>query len=452
MSVPVNPALCVQQTSPRSTAHRQRQNQPLRLSRGVLFFCVLEFFTVGSYRFFWIFLDKAAAKKRAKKSERAFDQPAVTEALARSGLGGWVPEDAKGRSKFVKQLFAAVCGRSDYQNLSLDQPAFGDMASSLYDEECSAAELKERRRRQAAAALGLFRSDGLHQRASVATPQLQSDRPQVTLAQVELVIAAWQPTARSPSVDATIKADWRSTGQFVSELLNAKRAGTSISITAAQEQLVLASVDASDEASAQWFRCDVGELATKLINDRDDDPCSAAFGIRLLDQLSSRGDPYACIQMATMLVSGELVEPDPRRALALAEKGLLNVSALNMPSSVVEAQRTIGQICCFDPGARDLKRGLAAFKEGAALGDYGCALNLARLLGGKDCEGLRRSHGIERRPDEAACYLVQANEYLDRVSDELDADERRQARDRHRRLMDEIDGASDGASAWEPQP
>lgn len=112
MSVPVNPALCVQQTSPRSTAHRQRQNQPLRLSRGVLFFCVLEFFTVGSYRFFWIFLDKAAAKKRAKKSERAFDQPAVTEALARSGLGGWVPEDAKGRSKFVKQLFAAVCGRS----------------------------------------------------------------------------------------------------------------------------------------------------------------------------------------------------------------------------------------------------------------------------------------------------------------------------------------------------
>ena len=79
---------------------------------------------------------------------------------------------------------------------------------------------------------------------------------------MELVIAAWQPTARSPSVDATIKADWRSTGQFVSELLNAKRAGTSISITAAQEQLVLASVDASDEASAQWFRWDIGELAT----------------------------------------------------------------------------------------------------------------------------------------------------------------------------------------------
>lgn len=225
MSVPVNPALCVQQTSPRSTAHRQRQNQPLRPSRGVLFLCVLEFSTVGSYHFFWIFLDKAAAKKRAKKSERAFDQPAVTEALARSGLGACVPGDTKGRSKFVKQLFAAVCGRSDYQNLSLGQPAVGDMASSLYDEECPSQELKERRKRQAAAALAIFRSHGLHQRASVPTPQLQSDRPQVTLAQVELFIAAWQPTAKSPSVDATIKADWRSTGQFVRELLDAKRAG-----------------------------------------------------------------------------------------------------------------------------------------------------------------------------------------------------------------------------------
>lgn len=410
--------------------------------------------------FFLIFKDQSkgqakgqsVATKWAKKAKRAFEKPAVSETLARSGLD-WLPADPTERGWLVQQLFAAACGRSDYASLSVREPPDGAVSSSLYDEECTPEDRSERRRLQAAALLEVLqryhralRSEG----SSISHEDVDSSPP--TLQQCEQLVAAWQPTAKSPSVDATIKVDWRSTGQFVRELLDAKRAGRSISITAAQEQQVLVSVDASDEPAAALFRCDVGELATKLVNDRDDDPRSAAFGVRLLDQLSSRGDPYACMQMARVLVSCELIEPDPRRALTLAEKGLKGAAALNLRSSVEEAYRTIGEICCFEPGSCNPERGLAAFKKGAALGDYWCAFNLARLLGGKDCEEIRRSHGIERRPDDAMRYLAQADECFGFVCHELDADERRQVRDRHSRLWNEIDGASGGASASEPQP
>lgn len=406
---------------------------------------------MGDYSFFWVFKDPSAARKRAKKAERAFDQPAVSEVLARSGLGSCLPEDPKGRSKFVRKLFAAVCGRSGLKGLTLNQPADGAMYSSLYDEECSGQELEERRRRQAAAALTLFQRGEFHACGPQPTGLQPPERSPVTLSHCEQLIAAWQPTARSPSIDATMEPDWTSALLFVSEVLDARRNGRPISITAVQEQRLLASVDTSTEVMAKLLRCDVGVLATLLINDRSDQP-SAALGVRLLDHLSSRGDPYACIQMARVLQSGELVRRDPKRALSLAEKGLLGKHELLQASSVGEAHRVIGLICAFDPSSRNLKRALAAFKAGAALGDYWCALEMARLLGGTEHEELRRRHDIQRRTDEALHYLAQAVSYVYRAYGDPDDAVPRKVKDELRRVLDEIQDTDSSRSISEPQP
>lgn len=269
--------------------------------------------------FFLIFKDRSkdqsVATKWANKAKRAFEGPAVSEALARSGLD-WLPTETKKRNSLIRQLFAAACGRSDYASLSVTEPPDGAVSSSLYDEKCPPKELSERRRLQAAAVLKVLQRHWAHRTERNLAPHEAADSSPPTLKQCEQLLAAWQPTAKNHSLDASIRPLWFEVSPMVSRLRNAVRAGHSISLSPAVQQLLHASIRRATEAptspveqfGAELFRCAVRELAFALLKEADEHRSSAIFGFNLLEDLSSHDDPYACIRMATILVEATWLE------------------------------------------------------------------------------------------------------------------------------------------------
>ncbi|MBS0407385.1 MAG: hypothetical protein JSS17_13695 [Proteobacteria bacterium] len=378
------------------------------------------------FSFFWVLNDSSAAGTLSKRAVKSFEVLVKSGRLDDMSLG-WLARNGGPKPKLVKTLFAAICGRTDVDGLRNNNPPPGAIKSSLSDEQCTKDELAQRRKLQAAAAYDFL---------ATRWPRDGSRRGPLSMESAARLIDAWQPTAERPTVDATIEQDFVEAERLIGTLLGRMAMDLPVTPTQKERSVILTAIERVPDIK-DWskliaarllpmqialLQCDAGELATRIINDHTADAALHRFGLDLLERLTAKDDPYACIQLATLLSRHyPQIKPNSKRALDLAWKGVKAKDQLRRKrKSLAEAYEIIGPIYAFDHELENRQRALEAFQEGAEWGSFICAVHAAALLGHAVPPGKQKRTCVELQPAKALYFLGMAKSEFNRASASVD--------------------------------